>query len=130
MRPKPVPVPADGGADLFRTRLENMIDMRHELVRLALLIDWRCFEDAFGPLYAEDGRPGLATRLMVGLHILKHARDLSDEHVCAAWLENAYFQFPRLRGDKLLRRDLFPDQATVRPHVHVELAQTHWRGEA
>ena len=69
-----------------------MIDMRHELVLLALLIDWQRFEDAFGPLYAEDGRPGLATRPMVGLHILKHARGLSDEQVCAAWLENAYFQ--------------------------------------
>jgi transposase, IS5 family len=93
MRPKPVPAPAEGETDLFRNRLDNMIDMRHELVLLAVLIDWRRFEDTFGPLYAEDGRPGLATRLMVGLHILKHARGLSDEQVCAAWLENAYFQF-------------------------------------
>ena len=30
---------------------------------------------------------------MVGLHLIKHARGLSDEQVCAQWLENAYFQY-------------------------------------
>lgn len=78
---------------MFRNRLENMIDMRHELVRLAGLIDWKRFDEAFGSLYAEKGRPGLPTRLMVGLHLLKHARGISDEQVCAQWIENAYFQF-------------------------------------
>ena len=48
---------------------------------------------AFGSLYAEKGRPGLPTRLMVGLHLIKHARGVSDEQVCAQWIENAYFQF-------------------------------------
>ena len=39
MRPNPVPTPADGESDLFRHRLDNLIDMRHELVRLAKPID-------------------------------------------------------------------------------------------
>ena len=30
---------------------------------------------------------------MVGLHLLKHARGVSDDQVCAQWIENAYFQF-------------------------------------
>ena len=51
--------------DLFRMRLEAMIDARHELVRLARLIDRKRFEDAFGPVYEENrGRPALPTRLM------------------------------------------------------------------
>ena len=29
---------------------------------------------------------------MAGLHILKHMKGLSDEAVCAAWVENPYFQ--------------------------------------
>jgi IS5 family transposase len=78
---------------MFRNRLDNLIDMRHELVRLAGLIEWKRFDEAFGILYAEKGRPGLPTRLMVGLHMLKHARGVSDEQVCAQWIENAYFQF-------------------------------------
>jgi IS5 family transposase len=78
---------------MFRNRLENMIDMRHELARLAGLIDWKRFDDAFGGLYAEKGRPGLPTRLMAGLHLLKHARGISDDQVCAQWVENPYFQF-------------------------------------
>ena len=71
----------------------NMIDMRHELVLLAGLIDWKRFDETFGGLYADKGRPGLPTRLMVGLHLLKHARGISDEQVCAQWIENAYFQY-------------------------------------
>ncbi len=81
MRPKPIPTPSKSETDMFRNRLENMIDMRHELVRLAELIDWKRFDDAFGGLYAEKGRPGLPTRLMVGLHLLKHARGISDDQV-------------------------------------------------
>lgn len=39
------------------------------------------------------GRPGLSTRLMVGLHLLKHKEGLSDEAVCARWVESPYFQY-------------------------------------
>ena len=53
-------------ADLFRSRLDQEINMRHELVRLAGLIDWKFFDERFEPLYAESGRPGVPTRLMVG----------------------------------------------------------------
>ncbi len=46
-------------SDLFRTRLDNMIDMRHELVRLSEAIDWSGLHDAFSVHYCHDnGRPG------------------------------------------------------------------------
>ena len=79
--------------DLFRMLLENIIDQNHELVRLSLLIDWGRFDEAFGAFYSDQkGREGLPTRLMAGLHLLKHMKGLSDEQACAAWLENPYFQ--------------------------------------
>jgi transposase, IS5 family len=78
--------------DLFRSRLSNILDQRHALLRLAGLIDWSRFEQEYGALYAEQGRPGLPTRVMVGLHFLKHIKALSDEQVCAQWVENPYFQ--------------------------------------
>lgn len=90
---KPVKREAKGDADLFRARLDQMINLRHELVRLAGLIDWEFFEKRFAPLYADTGRPGVPTRLMVGLHLLKHMYNLSDEAVCERWVENPYFQF-------------------------------------
>ena len=40
-------------AEPFRSRLDQMIDMRHELVRLAGLIDWRFFDQRFERLYAK-----------------------------------------------------------------------------
>lgn len=92
MRPKP-PDPADQ-PELFRARLDDLVDPRHPLVRLAGLIDWQRFEDAFGPLYRDGvGRPGLPTRLMVGLHLLKHMDGRSDEAVCARYLDSPYVQF-------------------------------------
>ena len=90
MRPV-LPTPSE--ADLFRMRLCNMIDPRHELVRLAGLIDWEHFDKAFGGFYRERvGRPALPTRLMAGLHLIKHMKGLSDEQLCAQWLENPYFR--------------------------------------
>ena len=82
----------DEPADLFRNRLENIINPRHELVQLAGAIDWSRFDDAFGALYGEKGRPALPTRLMVGLNILKYMYGLSDPQVAARWVENPYFQ--------------------------------------
>ncbi|MFZ4687457.1 MAG: IS5 family transposase [Hyphomonadaceae bacterium] len=103
--------------DLFRMRLEAMIDGRHELVRLAKLIDWKRFEEAFGALYDENrGRPALPTRLMAGLHLLKHIKGLSDEQVCAQWVENPYFQ--AFCGEKFFRHELPLDRSSM----------TRWRG--
>ena len=84
---------SDRHDDLFRERLDAIIDMRHSLVQLASVIDWPGFDDAFGRLYSSTGRPGVATRLMVGLHYLKHTFDLSDEAVVERWVENPYWQY-------------------------------------
>ncbi len=90
MRPKQPEAPSD---DLFRSSLEAILDPRHELIGLSALIDWGRFDDAFGTHYHDrKGRRGLPTRLMTGLHLLKHMKGLSDEETCAAWLENPYFQ--------------------------------------
>jgi IS5 family transposase len=79
--------------ELFRSALVNLVDRRHPLVRLAGLIDWERFATAFGPLYRDGvGRPGLPTRLMVGLHLIKHMDRLSDDAVCARFLDSPYVQ--------------------------------------
>lgn len=53
MRPKR-PVPRED--ELFRNRLDNIIDLQHPLVRLAGLIDWSRFDAAYGSLYAGAAR--------------------------------------------------------------------------
>ena len=83
--------------DLFRSRLENQIDLRHPLAQLAGKMPWPALEQALAPNLPADpvggGRPALPIRLMAGLLYLKHAYDLSDEAVCERWLENPYWQF-------------------------------------
>ena len=79
-------------ADLFRSRLDQILDRKHPLFILAKQIDWSVFDNNFGRLYADKGRPALPTRLMVGLHYLKHAYNESDESVVARLLENPYWQ--------------------------------------
>lgn len=80
--------------DLFRSRLDQILNRRHCLYRLADTIDWSFFEKEFGSLYTENfGRPGLPIRLLVGLHYLKHAYNVSDEGVVEQFLENPYWQY-------------------------------------
>jgi transposase, IS5 family len=85
---------ASGQADLYRARLESIIDPRHELVKLAGKIDWSGLGENLSVYYCPDnGRPGGSIRLMAGLQMLKDMKGLSDEEVCAAWRENPYFQY-------------------------------------
>jgi IS5 family transposase len=79
--------------DIFKSRLDNMIDMQHPTVLLAQRIDWDAIIASFGKFFTEKGRPALPTRLLVGLHLIKHMQGLSDEAVGAAWVENPYLQY-------------------------------------
>jgi IS5 family transposase len=105
-----------GEQDLFRARLDQIIDTKHALVRLAPTIDWGFLEATFGAVYEDGaGRPPLPTRLMAGLAILKHTYDLSDEVVCELWLENPYYQY--FCGEEFFQHRLPFDRSSM----------THWR---
>src|SRR5580692_6222593 len=57
-----------GEQDLFRSRLDRIIDLTHGLVKLSRAIDWRFLEAQFGSVYSDGpGCPPLPTRLMAGL---------------------------------------------------------------
>ena len=84
----------DRQKDLLLPALDQIIDMGHPLVRLAALIDWKFLDDRFGSVcQTGPGQPGLPTRLVAGLFILKHMHNLSDEVLCARWIENPYYQY-------------------------------------
>ena len=94
-----------GEQDLFRSRLDQIIDMRHALVKLARTIDWAFLEGRFGAVYVDGpGQPPLPTRLMAGLAILKHTYDVSDEVLCERWVENPYFQY--FCGEEFFQHEL------------------------
>src|SRR3979490_1350809 len=82
-----------GSNDLFRARLDQIINLKHELVLVAGQIDWDWIDGEIAPLYSENGRPGIETRFMIGLLLLKHIYGLSDEGVCERWVHDPYFQF-------------------------------------
>ncbi|MDM8146879.1 IS5 family transposase, partial [Bacteroides eggerthii] len=76
------------------SNLSDMLNQSHPLYQLAEKIDRGKFETAFQSLYCQDnGRPGKPIRLMCGLLILKHLRNLSDESLVEQWSENAYYQY-------------------------------------
>jgi transposase, IS5 family len=106
--------------DMFRSRLDAMIDMRHPLAVLATRMPWAAIEaslapvlahkdragrhvedtDLFGPMtqvvaagVSNAGRPRMPVRLMVSLLYLKHAYNESDESLVQRWSENVYWQF-------------------------------------
>ena len=120
MRPKSEPELPQ--RELFQIDLEQLIDMRHPLVRLGQSIDWRSFETTLGGSYhPTQGAPGISTRLMVSLHYLKYQADLSDDDVVAAWAENPYWQ--HFSGERYFRHGMPIDPSSM----------TRWRkrlGEA
>lgn len=80
--------------DLFQPALDRIIDMSHPLVRLRQEADWDFLDKRFSAAcQAGAGHPPLPTQLVAGLLILKHTYNLSDEALCARWLENPYFQY-------------------------------------
>ena len=102
----------DRQPDLFRPVLERIIDMGHPLVRLAGKIDWGFLDRRLGEIYAPgDGQPPLPVRLVAGLFILKHMHSLSDEALCARWVENPYFQY--FCGEHVFRHELPFDRSSL-----------------
>src|SRR5262249_42005825 len=84
----------DRQRDLLKPALDRIIDLRHPQARLARAIDWAFLDRRFSSVCeAGAGHPPLPTRLVAGLFILKHMQGLSDEALCARWLENPYFQY-------------------------------------
>jgi IS5 family transposase len=66
--------------------------MEHELVELAHGIDWKYLDEKNSHFYSEESRPGVSSRLMIGLPILKYMFNLSDESICERWVYDPYFQ--------------------------------------
>ncbi len=87
------PTPRTGQQSLF-FNLDSQLNQKHPLYQLADKIDWGVFEEAFKDLYcANNGRPSKPIRRMVGLLILKHVRNVSDESIVEQWQENVYYQY-------------------------------------
>jgi IS5 family transposase len=98
--------------DLLRMELVNLIDQRHELVKLASLIDWSAFAEAWGPKFeSTTGRPALDTRLMASLLYLKHTFALSHEDVVERWSEKPYWQ--HFSGERYFRHELPCDPSSL-----------------
>src|SRR5262245_59405579 len=113
MRPKKHETTKSG--DLFRARLDQIINMKHELVQLAGKIDWEFLDAEIAPLYSDKGRPGIETRFVIGLLLLKHIYGLSDEGVCDRWVYDPYFQ--HFTGEEFFQHEF--------PHERSDLS--HWR---
>src|SRR5436309_4641181 len=113
MRPKKHQM--TGSSDLFRARLDQIINLKHELVQLAGEIDWDWIDREIAPLYSENGRPGIETRFVIGLLLLKHIYGLSDEGVCERWVYDPYFQY--FTGEEFFQHSF--------PHERSDLS--HWR---
>jgi IS5 family transposase len=71
--------------------------LKHPLVLLAEKLDWQFLGGRFAVVCVEGpGQPGLPTRLVAGLFILKHMENLSDEVLHERWVEVVevpYYQF-------------------------------------
>lgn len=105
--------------DFFRSRIDQMIDLRHPLAVLASRMPWQEIEarvahlfvrrahagvampdlDFFGeqvqrsPVASNAGRRRVPLRIMIALLYLKHAFNESDEGVVERWADTPRWQF-------------------------------------
>ena len=77
---------------MFELIFAETLNPNHELLRAARLIDWDGLQEALSSYYSLLGRSGKPIRLMVGIHILKHRYNASDERAVEELHENAYWQ--------------------------------------
>lgn len=82
--------------NLFKNRLSNQLNMKHELISLSKLIPWIALEEECAdicPGNGNSGRPAAPVRLIIGLLLLQYMHNLSDENVVRMWVENPYWQY-------------------------------------
>ena len=101
--------------DLFRARLDQIINMKHALVVLADKIDWAWLDDQLARSFSDKGRPAEPVRFMLGMFMLKHTYALSDEQVWDRWVNDPYFQY--FTGEEFFQHEL----------VHERSGLSHWR---
>jgi IS5 family transposase len=101
--------------DLFRARLDQIINMKHALVALADKIEWAWIDDELAGYFSDEGRPAEPVRFMIGMLILKHTYTLSDEQVWDRWVHDPYFQY--FTGEEFFQHDL----------PHERSGMSHWR---
>ena len=106
--------------DFFRSRLDQMIDLRRPLPQLTLRMPWQALEASIAHLFARKaragqriddmdlfggssgvvgggisnaGRPRVPLRMMISLLYLKHAYNESDEGVVERWSQTPAWQY-------------------------------------
>ncbi len=101
--------------DLFKSRLDQIINMKHELVALADRIDWAWLDEQLAAYFSGEGRPAEPVRFMIGMFILKYTYGLSDEQVWDRWVESPYYQY--FTGEEFFQHEL----------PHERSGMSHWR---
>ena len=78
---------------MYETLFSDVLNPEHELLRAAGIIDWDGLHEVLSGYGSPLGRQGKPIRLMVGIHILKHLYNCSDERAVEMLHENAYWQY-------------------------------------
>lgn len=87
-------LPDQSQLNLYLPVLQQILNPKHELVKLSAVIQWIDLEMPLSQKYNNDmGRPAKPIRLMCSLLILKYLYDLSDEGLISMWTQNPYYQY-------------------------------------
>ena len=57
--------------DLFKTRLDTFINLKHEFVQLADRLDWDWIDEQLADCFSDQGQPAEPVRFMIGMLMLK-----------------------------------------------------------
>ena len=78
----------------FETPFEQSLDSSNRWVKLAAVIPWAGFQEAYHRVMSADqGRPSKTARLVIGAVIIKHRQKWTDEETVMQIQENPYLQY-------------------------------------
>jgi hypothetical protein len=79
---------------LFKTPFEQSLSAKNRWVRMADLVPWDKLASVFlGSMSQGEGRPSVDLRIVLGVLLVKHIEDLSDERTIEYIQENIYAQY-------------------------------------
>ena len=101
-----------GQNDLFRARLNQIVDLGHPLTKLAATVDWRFLEERFGAVYTDKpGQPPADAADGGPVDPLSTHTTCPTRTLCARFLENPYYQL--FCGEEFFRHKLPFDRSSL-----------------
>ena len=99
--------------DLFKTRLDTFINLKHEFVQLADRLDWDWIDEQLADCFSDQGRPAEPVRFMIGMLMLKEIYIAILQFACARLTVSLARALLKTKGASGMLADAMPAKRAI-----------------